>query len=214
MKIKWLGHASFVITSDNGTKILTDPYEPILGMNYGPIDESADIVTVSHEHGDHNNVAVVKGKPQVLKESAPAEIKGIRFSGVDTFHDNSGGSERGSNVIYCFDVDGVKICHLGDLGHRLGELRRMGGGQGDHRNGLVAADLARGMNTDGGVGVDQHASFVEHGADCPCRCLVVGAAGIEHLAQGGGIPHELAVVVAAILEKAPELVLPMPLAPR
>jgi L-ascorbate metabolism protein UlaG (beta-lactamase superfamily) len=121
MKIKWLGHASFLITTDKGVKILTDPYEPIMGMNYGPINESADVVTVSHEHGDHNNVAAVKGDPQVIKDSSPIEVKGIKFTGVDTFHDNSGGSERGSNVIFCFDADGVKVCHLGDLGHMLSD---------------------------------------------------------------------------------------------
>ncbi|MBN2075577.1 MAG: MBL fold metallo-hydrolase [Dehalococcoidales bacterium] len=119
MKIKWLGHASFLITSSSGIKVIMDPYEPILGMNYRPIDESADIVTVSHGHGDHNNVAAVKGNPQVIDESTPVEVKGIKFSGIDTYHDDSGGSERGSNVIFCFEVDGIKVCHLGDLGHML-----------------------------------------------------------------------------------------------
>ena len=119
MKIKWLGHASFLITSDNGVKIITDPYEPIMGMNYAPIDESADIVTVSHGHGDHNNVAAVQGNPLVIGESVPVEMKGIKFSGINTYHDTSGGNERGTNMIYCFEVDGIKVCHLGDLGHML-----------------------------------------------------------------------------------------------
>jgi len=121
MKIKWLGHASFLITSDSGATIITDPYEPILGMNYEPIDESADIVTVSHGHGDHNNVAAVQGNPQVIDESASVEVRGIRFSGIDTYHDTSSGNERGSNVIYCIEIDGVKVCHLGDLGHMLSD---------------------------------------------------------------------------------------------
>ena len=121
MKIKWLGHASFLITSDNGVKIITDPYEPIMGMNYEPINESADIVTVSHGHGDHNNVAAVQGNPQVIDKSMPVEVKGIKFNGIDTFHDASGGNERGANVIYCFEVDGIKVCHLGDLGHMLSD---------------------------------------------------------------------------------------------
>ena len=119
MKIKWLGHASFLVTSNNGIKVITDPYEPILGMNYKPIDESADIVTVSHGHGDHNNVAAVQGNPPVIDESTPVEVKGIKFRGIDTYHDDSGGSERGPNIIFCFDVDGVNVCHLGDLGHDL-----------------------------------------------------------------------------------------------
>jgi L-ascorbate metabolism protein UlaG (beta-lactamase superfamily) len=121
MKIKWLGHASFLITSDTGVKIITDPYEPILGMNYKPIDEFADIVTVSHGHSDHNNVAAVQGNPQIIDESTPVEMKGIKISGIDTFHDSSSGNERGPNIIYCMEVDGIKICHLGDLGHMLSD---------------------------------------------------------------------------------------------
>lgn len=121
MKIKWLGHASFLITSDTGVKIITDPYEPILGMNYKPIDEFADIVTVSHGHNDHNNVAAVRGNPQVIDESTPVEMKGIKISGIDTFHDSSSGNERGPNIIYCMEVDSIKICHLGDLGHMLSD---------------------------------------------------------------------------------------------
>jgi len=131
MKIKWLGHASFLITSDRGVKVLTDPYEPIFGMNYGPIDESADIVTVSHGHGDHNNVAAVQGNPQVIDESTSVEVKGIKFSGIDTYHDASGGSERGPNVIYCFEVDDIKICHLGDLGHILSDEQAVAIGKVD-----------------------------------------------------------------------------------
>ena len=120
MKVKWLGHASFMITSDTGTKIITDPYTPGgFGLDYGEIKESADIVTVSHEHGDHNNVAAVGGNPEIAKETA--EIKGIKFNGITTYHDEAGGSQRGNNVIFCFEVDGVKICHLGDLGHQLSE---------------------------------------------------------------------------------------------
>jgi L-ascorbate metabolism protein UlaG (beta-lactamase superfamily) len=117
MKIKWLGHASFLITSVSGVRIITDPYEPNDKLLYGAIDESADIATVSHDHFDHGNVAAVKGAPQVVK--GDAEIKGIKFKGIATFHDSSGGKERGSNTIFCFEVDGVKVCHLGDLGHEL-----------------------------------------------------------------------------------------------
>ena len=117
MKIKWLGHASFLISSDSGVRIFTDPYEPNDKLRYREINESADIVTVSHDHSDHSNVAAVKGNPQVVKDNAGA--KGIEFKGISTFHDNAGGKDRGRNTIFCFEVDGVKICHLGDLGHGL-----------------------------------------------------------------------------------------------
>ena len=121
MKIKWLGLASFLITSDSGTRILTDPYETGGDLSYGEIRESADIVTVSHEHFDHNNVAAVQGNPQILRKMGEAEVKGIRFKGVGSLHDDVGGKERGKNTIFWFDVDGVKICHLGDLGHQLSD---------------------------------------------------------------------------------------------
>ncbi|KPK22521.1 MAG: hypothetical protein AMJ70_05815 [Dehalococcoidia bacterium SG8_51_3] len=117
MKIKWLGHASFLITSDSGVKIVTDPYAPDDRLHYGEVNESADIVTMSHEHFDHGNIAAVKGNPQAVK--GDAEIKGIRFKGIATFHDNAGGRERGKNTVFCFEIDRVKVCHLGDLGHEL-----------------------------------------------------------------------------------------------
>ncbi len=119
MKVKWLGHASFLITSDSGTKIITDPYITGGGIKYGEIKESADIVTVSHEHFDHNNVASVSGNPSVVK--GDAEAKGIKFEGIATYHDTSEGKERGSNTIICFEVDGIRVCHLGDLGHPLSD---------------------------------------------------------------------------------------------
>jgi L-ascorbate metabolism protein UlaG (beta-lactamase superfamily) len=121
MKIKWLGHASFLITSDTGTRIITDPYTPGMGMSYGEINESADVVTVSHEHGDHNNVAAIKGKPEVVKNIGSVAVKGIIFNGIASYHDDAGGSVRGNNVIFCFEVDGIKVCHLGDLGHPLSD---------------------------------------------------------------------------------------------
>jgi L-ascorbate metabolism protein UlaG (beta-lactamase superfamily) len=98
-------------------KIITDPYEPNDKLHYGEINDSADIVTVSHDHFDHGNVAAVKGNPQVVKSDA--EIKGIKFTGIPSFHDAAGGKGRGSNTVFCFEMDGVKVCHLGDLGHEL-----------------------------------------------------------------------------------------------
>lgn len=119
MKIKWLGHAAFMITSAAGTRIITDPYVVDERLTYGEIKESADIVTVSHEHSDHSNVAAVKGNPEVVKGTA--KVKGIEFRAISSYHDNSGGSQRGKNTIFCFGVDGVGVCHLGDLGHPLSD---------------------------------------------------------------------------------------------
>lgn len=120
MKIQWLGHACFLLTSEGGTRIITDPYTPgAFGLDYGPIAQEADIVTVSHDHADHNDVADVKGKPQVVSGVGSHEAKGIRFKGVATYHDTATGSQRGPNTLFCFAVDGVNVCHAGDLGHDL-----------------------------------------------------------------------------------------------
>ena len=122
MKIKWYGHSAFLITSDDGVKIVLDPYESG-GYNgalaYGKISDKADIAVTSHEHADHADTKSLPGSPQILKEGGTHAIKGISFKGIATFHDPSKGSERGTNTIFTFTVDGVKVCHLGDLGHGL-----------------------------------------------------------------------------------------------
>ena len=100
MKLKWLGHASFVINSDEGTKIIIDPYTTGKKLSYGEIKESADIVTISHDHFDHNNIAAVRGNPEVVRLTT--EIKGIKFRGIPTCHDEDGGKKRGNNTIFCF----------------------------------------------------------------------------------------------------------------
>ncbi|MFC1870280.1 MBL fold metallo-hydrolase [Chloroflexota bacterium] len=119
MKIKYLAHASFLITSDKGTRIITDPYTPGGPLSYGKIKEAADIVTQSHDHFDHNDVAAVQGNPELINQSGTTQAKGIKFTGIPTAHDESDGKERGNNIIFCFEVDGIKLCHLGDLGHQL-----------------------------------------------------------------------------------------------
>ena len=119
MKLKWLGHSCFLIISEAGLRIITDPYPQGNRLSYAPINETADIVIVSHDHFDHNNVSAVPGKPEVITGSGIKTVKGIQFKGIDTLHDESQGRERGANTIFCFSVDGIKLCHLGDLGHRL-----------------------------------------------------------------------------------------------
>lgn len=122
MKVKWLGHACFLLTSDSGLRIITDPYTTgVFGLEYAPPAETADIVTVSHDHADHNNVAAVKGNPQVVQGVGSHEAKGVRFKGIATAHDESSGKERGANTIFCFALDGINVCHLGDLGHDLSD---------------------------------------------------------------------------------------------
>jgi L-ascorbate metabolism protein UlaG (beta-lactamase superfamily) len=121
MKVKWLGHSSFLITSDKGVRVITDPYKSGGNMKYAEVKGPADVVTVSHEHFDHNNVASIEGNPQIIRGAKPAEFKGIKFNGVATFHDENKGKDRGTNTIFCFEIDGVRVCHLGDLGHKLSD---------------------------------------------------------------------------------------------
>lgn len=119
MIIKYLAHATFLVTAEDGKKILIDPYHPSPGFSYAPINESADIVTKSHDHGDHNATEVVKGKPQIISESGSHTVKGIPIKGIPAFHDALGGSKAGKDIIFCYTVDGLNLCHLGDLGHPL-----------------------------------------------------------------------------------------------
>jgi len=129
MKIEWIGHACFCITSETGLKIITDPYESGFRdiIAYGPVSESADIVTVSHEHGDHNDVSAISGNVTVVKGPGMTSARGVDFRGIATYHDRVQGAERGPNTIFAFEVDGIRLAHLGDLGHplsneQLGEL--------------------------------------------------------------------------------------------
>ena len=121
MRIKYLAHASFLIISQANKRIITDPYYTGKGLNYRDINESADIVTISHGHSDHNNIGAIKGNPIIVKEAASKNVKDIYVKGIPAFHDEAGGSKRGNNLIFCFTVDGIDICHLGDLGHSLTE---------------------------------------------------------------------------------------------
>jgi L-ascorbate metabolism protein UlaG (beta-lactamase superfamily) len=123
MKIKFLGHASFLITSERGIRIITDPYKPGCfngGIKYAPITEEADVVTISHEHDDHN-ATDIDGNPTFVRGSGRKDLKDIKIQGYDVFHDESGGKERGKNTIFQMTVDGMSIVHLGDLGHPLSD---------------------------------------------------------------------------------------------
>ncbi|MGI6621085.1 MAG: MBL fold metallo-hydrolase [Bacillota bacterium] len=125
MKLRWLGHASFVLETP-AIKIITDPFGE--DVSYPRISEEADVVTVSHEHHDHNSVHVVQGDFRVLRgldeqtkeaRRLEEEIKGVRFRTVPSYHDDQGGKLRGQNAIFVIDIDGLTVAHLGDLGERL-----------------------------------------------------------------------------------------------
>ena len=123
---KWFGQACFLVVTINNTKIITDP---VAMGDYGvPKDIKADIVTVSHEHFDHNKVETVSGNPVVIrgltagaKEFAKIDrtVKGVKIYTVPSYHDKEQGRKRGLNAIFVFEFDGIRVVHLGDLGHVL-----------------------------------------------------------------------------------------------
>ena len=117
MRIKWFGHACFLVEAKDGTKVITDPFDESIG--YSIPEEKPDVVTVSHSHFDHNAVDLLQGNPEVVKNVGEIKVKGIIFKGIKSFHDKSKGAQRGSNIIFVFAIDGVRFCHLGDLGHLL-----------------------------------------------------------------------------------------------
>lgn len=117
MDITWLGHASFRIKG-KGASIVTDPFDfKTVGLKFPRVE--ADIVTVSHHHFDHDQVQVVGGDPFVVDGPGEYEVKGVSIFGIQTYHDNKNGAERGTNTVYSIVIDGIRVCHLGDLGHKL-----------------------------------------------------------------------------------------------
>lgn len=119
--IKWLGQACFRIRNSN--TITTDPHNGE-GVGLEAPHSKSDIVTVSHGHFDHAaGVDLVKGPDtEVLKEKrGELEVKGVKIKGIKSYHDKSKGDERGENTIYVIEIDKLRICHLGDLGHPLSE---------------------------------------------------------------------------------------------
>ena len=117
MDITHLGHSSFRIRGKNAI-VVTDPFDPVIGIKF-PKHFAADIVTVSHEHKDHNATGEVEGSPFIVRGPGEYDIKGVGIVGQSVFHDEKKGAERGKNTIFRIEVDGVSIVHLGDLGHLL-----------------------------------------------------------------------------------------------
>lgn len=115
MKIKYLGHSSFQITESTGVSIVTDPYDDSVG--YRMPEVAADAVTVSHHHYDHDAVSKVRGNPVILDKETGFTLKdGVDISSIMSFHDDCRGKKRGENIIFKFRIDGLDVCHLGDLG--------------------------------------------------------------------------------------------------
>ena len=115
MTISWYGHSCFKITNQGGhLTIITDPFDKGIGLI--PPRSNADIVTISHDHYDHNNIKAISGNPFIINNPGEYEIKGIRIIGCSSFHDKKQGQEKGLNTIYLIEIDKIRICHLGDFG--------------------------------------------------------------------------------------------------
>ena len=116
MKIAYLGHSCFKITSMLGTSIITDPYT---GVGYElPIGLTADVVTASHSHFDHNYTQAIQ-TDVVISTCGSHRVKDVQVIGIPSWHDEKNGALRGENIIFKFLVDGLTVCHLGDLGENV-----------------------------------------------------------------------------------------------
>ena len=114
MKIQWLGHSCFQIKERNGVSLIIDPYDSYVGFDLPKT--SADILMSSHTHKDHNFIAGVEGNPLIINKAGTYIIKGIHISAQNSYHDDRQGTLRGNNLIFRFELDGVSICHMGDIG--------------------------------------------------------------------------------------------------
>ena len=154
MDVTWHGQSCFRLRGRNAT-VVTDPFPPAFGIKLPRLE--ADIVTVSHPHPNHSFVDAVTTKDAFIVEGpGEYEVKGITVFGIRAFHDTLNGADEGTNTIFVLEVDDVRICHLGDLGHALDDevveaigtpvdilLVPVGGGKS--LNAAKAAEVVRGL---------------------------------------------------------------------
>jgi len=120
MNIFWKGQSCFQITSSEGknnhVNIVIDPFDENIGLK--PPKLEADILLVTHQHHDHNNVKAVSGSPFLIEGPGEYEIKEVYIEVLSSSHDDSSGKEKGLNTIYTIEAEDIRICHLGDLGQK------------------------------------------------------------------------------------------------
>ena len=114
MQIRWYGHSCFLLKDSNGFSILTDPYGSHIGYELPQIN--TDVVTISHDHSDHNNISVIKSNTVILRSPGEYNVGGVKIIGIETDHDRSGGTIRGKNTMFIYELDDMRILHCGDLG--------------------------------------------------------------------------------------------------
>lgn len=125
MEITWLGHSSFLLEDSKGRKVLTDPFDESVG--YPTFSGNVNIVTISHYHFDHSYTKKVK-YDHIADKSGFFNLCDIPITGIPSYHDKVQGAKRGENMIFILEMDGCRICHLGDLGYVLSneEIKKLG----------------------------------------------------------------------------------------
>lgn len=132
MHIIWRGQSCFQIIAsrqkDGQVSIIIDPFSEELGLKVPKME--ADLLLVTHNHYDHNNIKAVSGGPFLINGAGEYEFKGVNVQGIPSFHDDSGGSQRGLNTIYTIEAEEIQLCHLGDFGQKEltpSQLEQIGG---------------------------------------------------------------------------------------
>jgi len=162
--VRWFGQSAFSLTGEK--TVFVDPFGDMsaaaargMQFDYPPIEGvTADLLLVTHEHGDHNGVDAVGGDPVVLRSRAGRFESPVgEVVGVASEHDAAAGTVRGQNTIFCFSLDGLRICHLGDFGQpalrpeqrdAIGavDLLFVPAGGGPTVGGEAAADVVRALS--------------------------------------------------------------------
>lgn len=119
MRLKWLGHSCFELTTNTNQTIVFDPFNEAVGYPMPRLN--ANIVLISHAHPDHSNLSIVQGNYSLIRRICDYTDENIHIYGVHSYHDNANGSLKGENNIFIVEADGYRICHLGDLGHTLSQ---------------------------------------------------------------------------------------------
>ncbi len=122
LTLRWFGHAYFLVTSSHGVRVAMDPFGDI---GYPMPEVDADVVTVSHEHGDHNAPDRLAGSPAILRglkaggadwNAISYDLRDVRIAALPAYHDNVEGRKRGLNSIFVVETGGLRLAHLSDVG--------------------------------------------------------------------------------------------------
>lgn len=117
MRLTWLGHATFLLETTDGIRIVTDPVDEESGYPFAPV--ACDLVTVSHQHHDHNALHRVSPNAKAMQTTGRMQYRTVTVTGYPTWHDEQNGALRGNNIVFVIEAEGKRIVHLGDLGHML-----------------------------------------------------------------------------------------------